>query len=317
MTTEQIVVLALIFVAVSLAIYGLLNAFAPRPAQERLKRLEEESRSAVDRAGSATADKWQQKVIDVLGPAGRLSLPEEGWENSPLRQRFMHAGYRNPSAPAVFFGVKTVLTFLLPGLFMLYAGIRAVPMETASLLAGLLLLAAAGYYLPNLYLRRRIFVRQREVFENLPDAIDLMMVCVEAGLGLDAAIARVAQEMRLKSDLLADELHLVGLELRAGSTRERALRNLALRTGVEEVDGLVTMLVQADRFGTSIADSLRVHADMLRTRRRQRAEEAAAKIPVKLLFPLVFCIFPSLLLVLLGPAFIAIYRILLPTMAGN
>jgi tight adherence protein C len=147
------------------------------------------------------------------------------------------------------------------------------------------------------------------VFENLPDAIDLMMVCIEAGLGLDAAIARVAQEMRLKSDLLADELHLVGLELRAGSTRERALRNLALRTGVEEVDGLVTMLVQADRFGTSIADSLRVHADMLRTRRRQRAEEAAAKIAVKLLFPLIFCIFPSLMLVLLGPAFIAIYRI--------
>lgn len=318
MTTMQLVILALVFVAVSLSIYGLMSAFAPRPAQERLKRLEEqEGQFAFDKTGAAAAEKWQQKIIDVLGPAGRLSLPGEGWENSPLRQRFMHAGYRNPSAPAVFFGFKTVLTFLLPGLFMFYVGIKTVPLQTSSLLSVLFLLAAAGYYLPNMYLRRRIFVRQREVFENLPDAIDLMMVCIEAGLGLDAAIARVAQEIRLKSDLLADELHLVGLELRAGSTRERALRNLALRTGVEEVDGLVTMLVQADRFGTSIADSLRVHADMLRTRRRQRAEEAAAKIPTKLLFPLIFCIFPSLLLVLLGPAFIAIYRILLPTMAGN
>ncbi len=318
MTGTQILILILVFAAVSLAIYGVLSAFAPKPAQERLSKLKsEEGKFAIDGTDAPAAEKWKQKAVDVLGPAGRLSLPKEGWEESPLRQRFMHAGFRSPSAPAVFFGIKTLLTFLLPGLFMLYAGIRSVPLQTGGLLAMLLLLAAAGYYLPNLFLRRRIFVRQREVFENLPDAIDLMMVCVEAGLGLDAAIARVAQEMRLKSDLLADELHLVGLELRAGSTRERALRNLALRTGVDEVDQLVTMLVQADRFGTSIADSLRVHADMLRTRRRQRAEEAAAKIPVKLLFPLVFCIFPSLLLVLLGPAFISIYRVLLPAMAGN
>jgi tight adherence protein C len=123
--------------------------------------------------------------------------------------------------------------------------------------------------------------------------------------------------MRLKSAPLAEELHLVTLELRAGNTRERALRNLALRTGVEEIDTLVAMLVQADRFGTTVADSLRVHSDSLRTKRRLRAEEAAAKIPVKLLFPLIFCIFPSMLLVLLGPAFISVYRVLLPTFTGQ
>jgi tight adherence protein C len=136
-------------------------------------------------------------------------------------------------------------------------------------------------------------------------------------LGTEAAMLRVADDLQLKSPVLADELHLVNLELRAGADRERALRNLAIRTGVEEVDGFVAMISQAERFGTSIAASLRVHADMLRTRRRQRAEEAAAKIALKLLFPLIFCIFPSLMVVLMGPAMIQIYRVLLPTMAGH
>jgi len=144
-----------------------------------------------------------------------------------------------------------------------------------------------------------------------------MTVCVEAGLGVEAALARVADEMQHKSEALAEEMHLVTLELRAGMNREQALRNLAIRTGVEEVEGFVAMINQAERFGTSIAASLRIHSDMLRTRRRQRAEEAAAKIALKLLFPLIFFIFPSLLLVLLGPAMIQIYRILLPTMAGG
>jgi tight adherence protein C len=184
-------------------------------------------------------------------------------------------------------------------------------------MAVLLVAAAIGYYLPNIVLRRMIFVRQREIFETFPDALDLMTVCVESGLGIDAALSRVTDEMRHRSEVLSDELHLVTLELRAGGSKEKALRNLAMRTGVEDVDTLVAMLIQAERFGTSIADSLRVHADTLRTKRRFRAEEAAAKIALKLLFPLIFCIFPAMLLVLLGPAFIQIYRVLLPTMAGN
>jgi tight adherence protein C len=184
-------------------------------------------------------------------------------------------------------------------------------------LVALLLFATLGYYMPHVILNRIIFVRQREIFETFPDALDLLIVCIEAGLAMDAAINRVADEIQHQSQVLAEELHLVTLELRAGAAKEHALRNFALRTGVEDVDALVAMLIQAERFGTSIADSLRVHADMLRTKRRQRAEEAAAKIALKLLFPLIFCIFPSLLLVLLGPAFIQIYRVLLPTMAGG
>ena len=144
-----------------------------------------------------------------------------------------------------------------------------------------------------------------------------MTVCMEAGLGTEAALNRVADDMVHKSEVLSDEMRLVNLELRAGAPRDRALRNLAIRTGVEEVDGFVSMIIQAERFGTSIAQSLRVHADMLRTRRRQKAEEAAAKIALKLLFPLIFFIFPSLMLVLMGPAMIQIYRVLLPTMAGT
>ena len=160
-------------------------------------------------------------------------------------------------------------------------------------------------------------MRQREIFESFPDALDLLTVCVEAGLGLDAALQRVADEMQLKSLALSEELSLVTMELRVGASKPHALRNLALRTGVEDVDTLVAMLVQAERFGTSIADSLRVHAETLRTKRRLRAEERAAKIALKLLFPLIFCIFPTLLLVLLGPGFIQIYRILLPTLVGG
>ena len=151
---------------------------------------------------------------------------------------------------------------------------------------------------------------------NFPDALDLLTICVEAGLGLDAALSRVADEIHIKSAMLAQELQLVLMELRAGFTKERALRNLALRCGVEDIDLLVAMLIQSDRFGTSMGDSLRIHAENLRTKRQQRAEEAAAKISLKLLFPLILMIFPTLMLILVGPAALQIYRALLPTVSG-
>jgi tight adherence protein C len=313
MSAIQIIYLVLVFLAVSVVSLVVLLQLGPRPVQERLDKL-----SSPDKATAAepAAPAWIQRVVELSGPIAKLSLPVEGWETSKLRIRFMNAGYRTSSAPVLFFAAKTILTLVLPGLLLLYAGAAGTNLQPNTFLMLLVGLAALGYFLPNVLLERQISLRKREIFEHFPDAIDLMTVCVEAGLGLDAALARVGEEMRLTSQTLAEELHLVNLELRAGSTRERALRNLALRTGVEEVDMLVAMLVQADRFGTSVADSLRVHSDSLRTKRRQRAEEKAAKIPVKLLFPLIFCIFPSMLLVLLGPAFISIYRVLLPTLAG-
>lgn len=313
MSAIQIIYLVLIFLTVFLVVGVILFQLVPTPMQTRLQQLDE-GKDVIDSRGESA---WVRRVVKLTGPLAKLSLPAEGWENSQLRIRFMNAGYRNSAAPVLFFAAKTLLAMLLPALVVLYAGLSGTDMQSNVFVALLVLAAAIGYFLPNVILERRIANRKREIFENFPDAIDLTTVCVEAGLGLDAALTRVGEEMRLKSPVLGDELHLVNLELRAGSTRERALRNLALRTGVEEIDTLVAMLVQSDRFGTSIADSLRVHSDNLRTKRRLRAEEAAAKIPLKLLFPLILFIFPSLLLVLLGPAFITIYRVLLPTLGGT
>lgn len=313
MTTMQLLFLGVVFMAVfGIALVVLLN-LGPNPAQERLKKLSEGPLATMPSGDAA----WVKQIVKLSGPLSKLALPSEGWENSRLRIRFMNAGYRTSSAPVLFFAAKTALTFIFPGLIMFYTGYVGAEIRPPLFMSMLFLMAGIGYYLPNTLLARHIESRKREIFDNFPDAIDIMTVCVEAGLGLDAALARVGEEIRLTSPTLADELHLVNLELRAGSSRERALRNLAMRTGVEEIDALVAMLIQAEHFGTSVADSLRVHSDSLRTKRRLRAEEAAAKIPLKLLFPLLFCVFPSMMLVLLGPAFISIYRILLPTLGGH
>lgn len=310
MTLAQIAFLALVFVGVfGVAMFG-LAWLTPSAASERLRRL-----APADEGRPAR--RWIERATKMSAPLAKLSLPEEGAEQSGLRKRFMNAGFRSASAPLIYFGAKTLLAVAVPTLAYLSVLLTVSQLQLTDLLMVLLVAAAVGYYVPNLVLGRLIFVRQREIFETFPDALDLMTVCVEAGLGVEAALNKVADEIEHKSKVLGEELRLVGLELRAGSDRERALRNLAARTGVEEVDTWASMLIQADRFGTSIAAALRIHSDMLRTRRRQRAEEAAAKIALKLLFPLIFCIFPSLMLVLMGPAFIQIYRVLLPTMTGG
>jgi tight adherence protein C len=313
MTIIQIVFLTLVFLAVFGAAMLALRLFAANPVQDRLD-------AVVGRPATVVGGEpgpWVAQIIKLTGPLAKLSLPEDGWEKSIIRTRFMHAGLRHPSSPALFFAAKTALALSLPLVVFFVVSTSSARYSTNTLLFWLLSVAAIGYYLPNVLLKNVIVRRQREVFESFPDALDLMTVCVEAGLAMDAALARVATEIGLKSAVLSDELHLVTLELRAGAAKEKALRNLALRTGVEDVDALVAMLIQAERFGTSIADSLRVQSDQLRTKRRQRAEEQAAKIALKLLFPLIFFIFPSLLVVLMGPAFIQIYRVLLPTMSGG
>lgn len=313
MSALQILYAAIMFVCVTAAALVVLLPFAPGRAKQRLGALADAATSGEQ----AAQTQWTQTVVNLAGKFAKLSLPSEGWDKSPLRLSFLHAGYRGDAPVMVYFGAKTLLAILFPVIAYVYIVLGGGKVDTSGMLLTLLSAGAIGYYLPNAVLSRLVFVRQREIFESFPDAADLLMVCVEAGLGLDAALVKVADEMRLKSEALAEELHLVNLELRAGSSRDNALRNLALRTGVEEVNTFATMLIQADRFGTSIGDSLRVFSDELRTKRRLRAEEKAAKIPLKLLFPLVFCIFPALLLVLLGPAFIQIYRILLPSMAGQ
>jgi len=172
-----------------------------------------------------------------------------------------------------------------------------------------LILALVGFYIPDLWLRIKIAHRKDEIVRGFPDALDLMVVCAEAGMGLDAAINRVGDEMQLRHPLLSEELKLLTLELRAGKMRREALKNLAMRTSSEDIESFVTLLIQTDKFGTSIAQALRVQADSMRTKRMQRVEEIAAKLPVKLIFPTILFIFPSMFLVLAGPALLRAFRV--------
>lgn len=313
MNLSQPLFLVLVFAVVVGVTWIVGRQLVPSAADKRVEAIA----PAIAPAHPGGLRAWWQGLARWVAPFARPSLPQEAWDESPLRIRFYNAGLRGVSAPVAYFGAKTVLTFLLPGLGVLVLSLAGGPTGTTPVLASLLVLAAVGYYLPNAVLSHRVARRQRELFEAFPDALDLMRVCIEAGLGMDAAIERVGREMRLESPALAEEFHLVSLELRAGASRADALRNLALRVALEDIDAMVSMLVQADRFGTSVAESLRVYAETLRTRRRLIAEEAAAKLPVKLLIPLIFCVFPALLTVLLGPAAISVYRILMPRLTGQ
>ena len=313
MSPGQIGFLVLVFVATFAAAVWVLGRTAGSATNQRLKRVMGLEAGEPGRA----PEQWLDRVARATKSVAKLSLPDEGYESSALRRRFLNAGVRAASAPMAYFGAKTVLALGLPMLAFVLLALGGSRLQGAGLLLILLLMSTIGYYLPNYILAKAIARRQLEIFENFPDALDLMTICMEAGLGTEAAMTKVAEEMVHNSPTLSDELRLVNLELRAGSSRDRALRNLAIRTGVEEVEGFVTMIIQADRFGTSIAQSLRVHSETVRTRRRQKAEETAAKIPLKLLFPLIFCIFPALMLVIMGPAVIQMIRVVMPTMSGQ
>jgi len=249
-----------------------------------------------------------RRIQDKLEPLGRLARPREDWHQSALRTRFLNAGIRQPATPLLYFAFKSALALLLPaGL----AGLLVFHQGSGILQGALSLVASAtGYYLPNVWLALRIRQRQRVIARALPDLLDLLVLCVEAGLSLEQSVARVGREFINHAPALAQELQAVSLELAAGSGRTRALRHLAQRVGLESLEGLVSLLIQAERFGTRVSDALIVQAEHLRQQRRRAVEHAAATLGVKLLFPLVFCIFPGLLVVLVGPAFIGIYRAL-------
>jgi tight adherence protein C len=311
MNAAQLLFLLVVFgVVVGLAWLGAM-LFAPAALRERLGHFmgSKSPDTGLEKRG------WIERVARIVRPLTRLSVPEDGWEKSALRTRFMNAGWRNPSTPTLYFAAKTGLSLLLPAIAAV-ALAASTRMVGGKLMFALLLAASIGYYLPNMVLTRIVERRQREIFETVPDALDLLTVCVEAGLSLERALVKVAAEIGIKSPILAQELQLVLMEMRAGFSKEKALRNFALRTGVDDVDTLVAMLIQSERFGTSVGDSLRVHSENLRTKRRMLAEETAAKIGLKLMFPLIFFIFPTLLLVLMGPAVIQISRTLLPALAS-
>ena len=296
----------LVFLAVAAACGGLYLLLVPSRLAQRLHTIE----------SPAARPDWAVTVAQAVGPFAGVLAPGGNWEDSPLRLRFINAGIRRDDARLIYFGCKTVLPLVLATATWLL--LRAfTSMEGLSVLMYLGIAALLGCYLPNLWLWMRLRERKRELFENFPDAADLMLVCVEAGLGLDAAMTRIADEMGMSSRALAEELHLTNLEMRAGAGRAQALRNLALRTGIEEISTFSTMLAQADKFGTSIGESLRVFSEDLRHKRQVRAEEHAAKVPTKMLVPLCLFIFPSIIMVVLGPAMIIIVRTIMPILAAH
>jgi len=303
----MIVVAILVFMAVTCALAACVMWLAPNRTEQRLFAFH---------GASSQPSGWRQTIVKVAGPLAKLSAPNGDWDKSPLRLRFINAGILRPQAQLLYYAAKTVLPLAMAA--SAYVALRAVqPTYGLSLAFYVALAALAGVYLPNVVLAWLVRQRKREIFESFPDAADLMLVCMEAGLGLDASLVKVAEEVRRKSGALADELHLTNLEMRAGATREKALRNLALRTGVDEVRTFASMLTQADRFGASIGDSLRVFSDDLRYRRQVRAEELAAKVPTKMLFPLVVFIFPAIIMVIMGPAVIQIVRTIMPMLDGS
>ncbi len=301
------IVLGVIFLAAVGLTFGIGALLRGNETTERLDTILQGS-SVLRPPGEKSGSTWTEKFAKVAAPIAKHTRPKEDWEKSHLRRQFMHAGWRHPLASEAYFGAKGLFGLGVPLLAFLYQRnfLPDMQIDTFLILMGAALVG--GYYLPNFWLNRSIRLRQRELFENFPDALDLLTICVEAGLGLEGALARVANEIRLSSQELADELEMVTLEMRAGGGKERALRNLAYRTGLEDIEGTVAMLVQSDRFGTSIGESLRIQSDTLRTKRMQRAEELAAKVAVKLVFPLVICILPTIFIVTGGPAMIQITR---------
>lgn len=301
----SLLLLGLVFVACALGVLGLGRLLAQQRVRQRL-RVRVESHLPRVQGQRPTGTRTLANLGGVLDSLSRLSVPEGGWQSSELRLRFIRAGLRDAGIARRYHAVKTALTLLLPavGLVFLWAS-GATASGNRMALWGVVL-AAAGHYLPDVYLRLRTSRRAAQMRDVLPDLIDLLVICTEAGLGMDAAIHRVSQEIRRSSQALAEEFYLAALEIRAGAGRSQALKNLALRVDLEDLYALVSMLVQADRFGTSLADSFRVQSEMMRVKRMQRAEEIAAKVPVKMLLPLILFIFPALLAVLIGPAVIRI-----------
>ncbi len=288
---------ALLVYLVTLAVPG-----PSRPVKQRLVELGLDTSEGAARRRRQARRQSVQVMIEQLGQ--QLG---DRYVNAGETQKFLtQAGYRSENAVALYWGTRVVLASALG--FVGFVVGTAAGWEPVMALGAIFYGAALGFVMPVVVVRSRKRGRQKELQKALPDALDLMVVCVEAGLGLNQALQRVAVESRHFSRVMMEELALVNLEIRAGTDRETTLINLAERTGLDDVRSLVTMLIQTDRFGTSIAQSLRVHSDTLRMKRRQRAEEAAAKTAIKMVFPLVFCIFPALFVVILGSGLIQIFE---------
>ncbi|MCA9470567.1 MAG: type II secretion system F family protein [Nitrospirales bacterium] len=308
----------LVFVGMLILMVGGYALFQSRKrAKEWGERVKGKVKTQEDMKQEAGVGYLKSQLLQLLEKLGQANKPKDQAETSRLRKSLVTAGYRSPRAPIVFLGTKIFLMIFGVGMFFLFGAEMTKDKPMSYFIGGLVGSAMVGFYAPQFWLSQAMDKRKERIIDGFPDALDLMVVCVEAGLGLDQAIARVGEEISIGHKDLGDEFKILSLELRAGLTREQALRNLNDRTDVEEIRSLVALLIQTDRFGTSIGQALRVHSDSMRMNRRLKAEEMAAKLPVKLMGPLILCIFPALLIVIMGPGVILLMKKVFPAMGGG
>jgi tight adherence protein C len=296
-------VLIFVVLAMGLAGVGMKMYVRPKEAMERVA------------GGSQASDQMPSHpslaMHDLIKKLGNI-IPQSPKDVTVMQRRLIRAGIRNPGALKLLYGSKLVLGVALP--LLTGVSIAGASSDTGNKFAAILAAGAVGFFGPNEYVRRLAGKRQKEIARGLPNSLDLLVVCVESGLGLDQAILQVSKELDHAHPEISEEFGMVNLELKAGKRRVEALRNLAERTGVDDLKKLVAVLIQADRFGTGVSQSLRAHADFMRIQARQVAEEKAAKLGVKLIFPIFFCILPSLFVVTVGPVAMKIVRELIPMM---
>jgi tight adherence protein C len=305
-------VLILTFLTVAfivIAIYLLLTRKSRE--EQRLEKLLPNAKTTIKHKPKLLEGNANNFVTRFAKPIDDIVAHKPGAMNKAVRLRLIQAGWRSNAAYYNFIGAKILLGVLLPLSYLISRFFFTIDLQFVLLC---LLLIIIGFGLPDTILGFVTRSRQGRILRALPDALDLMVVCVEAGLGLDMTFRRVGEEIRPLGRDLSDEFHLTNLEIRAGKPRNECFKNMSLRTGVSEINNLMTILIQTSRFGTSLAKALRVHSDAMRIKRRQLAEEKAAKSTVKLIFPLVFFIFPAIFVVLVGPGVIRIIRVLFPAM---
>ena len=314
MLNAPLIISLLVFSATMLFVVAFLAHLGyVRGHQILVQKIKQNGRAITFEEAAGTASPSRDSVLKgrwltIMRRLGDLAMPKEAEGITHIQRLFLQAGYRSKNATVVFFGSKVVGAAALLLCVFAFQFLKPGRASFTNVMLFAIGFTALGFYLPNLWLSLKIARRKEALTLGLPDALDLLVVCAEAGMGLDAAMKRVGEEMKLSNKTISEEFRLLNLELRSGKSRKDALKNLALRTGLDDVNSLVTLLVQTDRFGTSVAQALRVHSDAMRSRRTQRVEELAAKLPVKLLFPTIFCIFPSLFLVILGPALLQAFR---------
>jgi tight adherence protein C len=308
--------LVLLFAAVIGSVYFIGQAIAARQLV-RQRLMEGASSGSAPVSQSLRTDRVESAWLRLVNTIEKRGLSLVDTKDAALRQRLCAAGFTAPHAPRVYTLVRLVAVLGFPVLVLVSFGLSGSSPSMMKLYISLVVAAVLGLYIPSLYVRARADRRQREIINGFPDALDLMLVCVEAGLGLEAAFSRVGMEMVNSHPLLAEQFGAVVLELRAGRSHEDALRRLADRAGVDDIRSFSTLLIQSTKLGSSIAQTLRTYAAEMREKRRMRAEEKAHRLPVLISIPLVVCMLPTMIGVLMLPAVIRVVRAVLPALAGG